>query len=381
MRYKNYIWDFDGTLFDTYPHMVDSMVSALGSLDCSAVWEEVYQSMKHTVPATVHRYSERYGLDPEKLLARYLETRRSDPAAEETMYPGAKDLLRAICKAGGRHFIFTHRGFTARQILHNIDIEGLFVDVVTASDGFPRKPDPAAVQYLMNKYGLIPDETVIIGDRHLDIETGKNAGIDGILFDPDHYYDGERIASVTDSMVQIAERIGVIMSNFFDLAKDRYSVRKFAPLPVEGEKLFRILECGRLAPTAKNNQPQKIYVLESEEALAKVRALTRCTFDAPVVLLICGDKKQAWINPHTGHSSAEMDASIVATHMMMAAEELGLGTTWVCWFDTEKAKEVFALPEDIQPYCLLPIGYPADDAVPSPNHLLRKPLEETVEMI
>lgn len=207
MRYKNYIWDFDGTLFDTYPHMVDSMVAALKSLGCSAERDEIYHSMKKTVPATIQRYSEAYGLDPERVLAEYLKIRRSDPVAEEILYPGAKEILQTIREEGGRHFIFTHRGFTAKQILHSVGIEDLFVESVTASDGFARKPDPEAILYLMKKYDLIPEETAMIGDRELDMEAGRNAGIAGVLFDPDCYYKESTAAAVVKSMAQLAEFI------------------------------------------------------------------------------------------------------------------------------------------------------------------------------
>ena len=169
--------------------------------------------------------------------------------------------------------------------------------------------------------------------------------------------------------------------NLFELAKDRYSVRKFSDKAVEDDKLNKILEIGRIAPTAHNNQPQRIYVLKSEDAIKKIRDITRCAFNAPVVLLICADTKEGWINPYNGRNAAEMDVSIVTTQMMLQVTELGLGATWVCWFDTEKTKEVFSLPEGIEPYCLLPLGYPAENSVPSISHDSRKGIDETVVML
>ena len=166
--------------------------------------------------------------------------------------------------------------------------------------------------------------------------------------------------------------------DFFKLCRARYSVRKFAPTPVEDSLLRQVLEAGAAAPTAKNLQPQRVYVLRSPEAMDKLRALTRCAFDAPMALLVCADVRAAWVNPFNGRSSAEMDASIAATQMMLQAAELGLGTTWCCWVDFPKAREVFALPEGIEPYCLLPLGYPAPGCAPSPQHTVRKPLTETV---
>ena len=164
----------------------------------------------------------------------------------------------------------------------------------------------------------------------------------------------------------------------FELAKARYSVRKFADKPVEEEKLQKVLAAGACAPTAKNQQPQKIYVLESPEAVEKIRGITRCAFNAPVVLMVCGCKDQAWVNPFNDRSSAEMDCSIVTTQMMLQAQELGLGTCWVCWFDTKQTKEAFNIPENEEVFALLPLGYPAESSHPSSMHDSRKALEETV---
>lgn len=165
---------------------------------------------------------------------------------------------------------------------------------------------------------------------------------------------------------------------FNQLIHDRYSVRKYADRPVEEDKLQAVLAAGAAAPTAKNQQPQRIYVLESPEALARIRAITRCAFNAPTVLLICGDRQAAWTNPFNDRNSAEMDCSIVTTQMMLQAAALGLGTCWVCWFDTEEVRRAFAIPEEQEVFALLPLGYPAEDSHPSGNHASRKPLEETV---
>jgi nitroreductase len=119
-------------------------------------------------------------------------------------------------------------------------------------------------------------------------------------------------------------------------------------------------------------------VLQSEEALAKIRAITTCAFNAPVVLLICCDITEAWRNEENGINTGVMDASIVATHMMLQAADLGLGSCWVCRFGAEKVKVAFALPENIVPCCLLPLGYKAIDAIPSSRHELRKAMDEIV---
>lgn len=168
--------------------------------------------------------------------------------------------------------------------------------------------------------------------------------------------------------------------DFLELSKLRYSVRQFDARPIEEEKLEKILEAGRLAPTATNAQPQKIYVLQSEEAIAKIRATTRMAFNAPVVLMICYDKNISWKANHFAddYDAGEMDGSIIATAMMMQATELGIGTLWARGFHKQDLIDAFALPENIIPVCLLDLGYPAKEAAPSERHFSRKPLEETV---
>lgn len=165
-----------------------------------------------------------------------------------------------------------------------------------------------------------------------------------------------------------------------ELMQERYAVRSYADTPVETEKLERILEAGRLAPTAVNEQPQRIYVLKSGEALAKVRSVCRYAFQASVVLLICYDRDVSWKADKYGDTfdSGEMNASIVTTAMMLQAAELGLGTLWVRGYHTQDVIDAFELPENIVPVCMLDIGYPAADARPSGKHFSRLPLKDTV---
>ena len=116
----------------------------------------------------------------------------------------------------------------------------------------------------------------------------------------------------------------------------------------------------------------------ARDELAKVDKCTPCRFGAPTVLLICYDDKLAWKREFDGACSGEVDASIVTTHMMMAAHDLGLGTCWVMYFDPVKAGKLFALPNGIIPVAMLPIGYPAEDAAAAAQHEDRLPLEEII---
>lgn len=166
--------------------------------------------------------------------------------------------------------------------------------------------------------------------------------------------------------------------NFNDLATRRYSVRKFSAQEVEKEKLEYVLRAGQLAPTAVNFQPQRILVITDRQARAQLRECTSYHFNAPVSFLVCSKTDEAWVRPYDKKNSGEIDCSIVATHMMLAAADIGLGTTWVMYFDPVRVREAFAIPASLEPVALLVMGYPAEDAVPSPKHLQRHSLEETV---
>ena len=169
---------------------------------------------------------------------------------------------------------------------------------------------------------------------------------------------------------------------FQELAHARYSVRSFKDMPIEDEKMNLILEAGRVAPTACNNQPQKIYVAKSEEARKKLASVCRCTFDAPVILVVCYDRNRDWKNKlQPGYESGETDAAIVCTHMMLQAFELGIGSCWVGYFNANDVASVLNLPENLTVSALLPIGYPAENAEPLPLHFQYRDFADTIEEI
>ncbi len=169
--------------------------------------------------------------------------------------------------------------------------------------------------------------------------------------------------------------------DFLKLAEKRYSVRKYSDRPVEKDKMAIILKAGQIAPTAKNFQPQQIFVMQSADALEKLNRCSRCIYGAPAAILVCYDKNTSWKRPFDNKDHGEIDASIICSHMMLEAEELGLGTVWVCYFDPAAVVKEFNLPENLVPSSILPLGYPADDAEPGPLHAQRKPLEDTVRFI
>lgn len=169
---------------------------------------------------------------------------------------------------------------------------------------------------------------------------------------------------------------------FMELAKTRYSVRAFSNKQIENEKLDRILEAAQIAPTAANRQPQKIYVLQSKEALEKINSVCQCIFGAPTVLLIAADENETWKNPYSpNYNTGDIDCSIVATHIMLQAWELGIGSCWVGYFDLAQVETKMGLPENEKLVAILPIGYPSERAKPSPMHSSRKAFGQTVRYL
>lgn len=173
-----------------------------------------------------------------------------------------------------------------------------------------------------------------------------------------------------------------MQTDFLDLAVKRYSVRSFTDQKVPQEMIDKIIQAGRVAPTAVNNQPQKVYVLQSEDAIKKINSISPCIYGAPQVLLVCYDEDLSWIDRNNGNqASGVIDATIVLTHMMLECTDLGLGSCWVGMFDMNMCKTLFDLPSNIHPLALMPFGYPAEDSQPSKMHTTYRPLEETVKFL
>jgi nitroreductase len=147
--------------------------------------------------------------------------------------------------------------------------------------------------------------------------------------------------------------------NFLDLAKSRFSVRKYKPYPVSEEDLNYVLEAGRIAPSAVNYQPWHFLVIRGKQALEKIHHTYHREWfkEAPVVIVLLGDHSKGWKRAD-GKDHTDIDVAIAADHMTLAATDKGLGTCWVCNFDKKKTIELFDLPDHLEPIVFLPLGYP-----------------------
>lgn len=166
-------------------------------------------------------------------------------------------------------------------------------------------------------------------------------------------------------------------ADFLKIATERYSVRSFSSTPVSQDTIDLILRAGQVAPTAVNSQPQKIYVVRSEEAMTLMNDASPCMYGAPHCFVVCYDDTNA-VRRGNG-SYGEIDATIVLTHMTLEAASLGIGSCIVGYFDEGKVRSALQLPGNIHPLLLLPFGYASDVAIPSDRHTSYRDISETVE--
>ena len=182
---KAYIWDLDGTLLNSYGVIVSSVMDACRSFGFSVEEEEAHrQVIRQSVTFYLETVAYSHSLPFDALMARYSEIsgRRKD---DIKAMPHAKEALTALKDHGAMHFVYTHRGKTTYAVLERLGLKDCFTEIVTSQSGFARKPEPDAILYLLQKYGLDPKSTYYVGDRTIDMDCAKNAGIRGILFLPE----------------------------------------------------------------------------------------------------------------------------------------------------------------------------------------------------
>jgi len=168
---------------------------------------------------------------------------------------------------------------------------------------------------------------------------------------------------------------------FKEVVRNRYSCKKFDNRQISNSQLEAILEAGRLAPTAKNLQEQHIYVVQSPEALAKIDQCTPCRYGAPTVLVVAFDKDNVFTYPDQKRQSGIEDASIVATHLMLAATDVGVDNCWINFVHIDELHAALGLPENEEILMLLDLGFAAPGVQPLGNHFSRKDLTETVSYL
>ena len=176
------IWDMDGTLVDSYPAIVPAAKEVCDSLGCSFSAEEIHDKVIRTSVGTLLEESAAFlALDPKPIIRQFNALNDKNIGAIRAI-PHARETLEALCRAGHRNYVFTHRGASCETILTQNGLSPYFTEILTALSGFPRKPKPDAILYLVEKYALDPKQTYYVGDRRLDVEAANHAGIGSILY-------------------------------------------------------------------------------------------------------------------------------------------------------------------------------------------------------
>lgn len=155
---------------------------------------------------------------------------------------------------------------------------------------------------------------------------------------------------------------------FNTLIQKRYSCRAFSTSPVEQAKIGRILEAGRIAPTAVNKQPVHVWAVTAPDTLEAIKGVTRSNYGAPLLLIVGCRPADAWVRRYDGKNGAEVDASIVATYLMLAAENEGLATLWVGSFDPALLSDLLPGTDGYELVAMINVGYPAPGSAPSDKH-------------
>ncbi|MFX1316658.1 MAG: HAD-IA family hydrolase [Promethearchaeota archaeon] len=186
LKFEYFFWDFDGTLFDTYPHIVSIIREILKmeyniDLNPISIEEWVYIGLEHCF----NKIAENFNLDLNHFKNLFSKEYILDLESKQQPFPGAKDMLTYIKQKGGKNFIITHRGFTSLfRLLEYNKIENLIEENITNEDDFPRKPDPASFLFLIGKYEMQKEKLLIIGDRDMDIQAAKSINTKACYFNP-----------------------------------------------------------------------------------------------------------------------------------------------------------------------------------------------------
>lgn len=187
MNYKHLIYDFDGTLSDTYPCFTETVLVLIKKYGISDTYENVYSNLKVNVGYALKQYD--LGKDNAEARRDFHVIHDELAPKIQKPYPEAEEILRYAMAQGHKNYLYTHSGKIVKILLEQWGIADCFEDIIDSTMKFPAKPAPDALNYLCEKHGLDKKDCIMIGDRDIDTDCGRNAGMKGCLFDPDHYYD------------------------------------------------------------------------------------------------------------------------------------------------------------------------------------------------
>lgn len=185
---KTFIWDLDGTLLDSYKTIVDGLYDTYKEYGIELNKEEIHEHViTYSVSSFINKMTGVTGISFDKMKKRYSEI-GEEKKKEIRLIPGAKETLKALSDRGDKHYVFTHRGKSTESVLKQLNIYDVFDEIVTSQSGFARKPEPDGINYFVDKYDLDCKNVYYVGDRTIDMDCAKNAGVNGILYLPGNSY-------------------------------------------------------------------------------------------------------------------------------------------------------------------------------------------------
>lgn len=206
LKYDHFIFDFDGTLSDSYPSFVKAAMITAERYGVSADAGEFYRLLKEF--STVHLFKTLpLGERREEAYAEFHKLAYEILAKEAEPMKGAIELLSFIAERGGKSYIYSHSGDIVRHNVERWQIGHFFTDYMLGDKTYPRKPAPDALLELVRRHDLPLSRSVMIGDRDIDVLAGKNAGMDGILMDDEGYYPELAVTYKVKSLSEIGDCI------------------------------------------------------------------------------------------------------------------------------------------------------------------------------
>ncbi len=200
---KEIIYDFDGTISDTYPIFTRAFIKMLEEYGIESSYDKVYADLKVNVG---YAFRQHPTLD-DPSHKRFHEIHIAMALEEQQPMPNALEILKYAAENGGRNYIYTHSGPEVKQLLTKWGMMPYITDIIDSSYKIPRKPNPDGVLILMENNGIKAEEAVIVGDRDIDLISGKRAGIKGCMLDPEHYYDDAERDFTVDDLIELKEII------------------------------------------------------------------------------------------------------------------------------------------------------------------------------
>jgi len=204
LKYEHFIFDFDGTLSDSYPAFTKAAKITADRYGVSADEEQIYYLLKKY--STVHLFNTLdFGEHRDRAYAEFKLLYEELLRTEAVPLDGVTELLTYIRERGGKSYVYSHSGDVVQHNAKRWGIHGYFEDYMLGDKSYPRKPAPDALLVLLNRHGLDPRTCVMIGDRDIDVLAGANAGMDGILIDDGDYYPELAVTYRVHSLWQVKD--------------------------------------------------------------------------------------------------------------------------------------------------------------------------------